>query len=141
MCPCTSCVDSPFRYPLVIEVSDLWLLILSSDGIRLTNLLAEDEVFEQSRASLPCLEAVLFLEWPSNVAGQVVSLVVVKFELSHELSRASSSRGVLIPSDGRMVCWKLTGIACHVRTDSIAKAVAGGESREVSRSNHADEAD
>lgn len=100
-----------------------------------TNLLTEDEVFEQSRTSLPCLETVLVLERSANVAGQVVPLIIIQFELSHELARASSSRRRVIPSDGGMVRRKLS-IACHIRTDSIAKAVAGGESREVPRSNH-----
>jgi hypothetical protein len=110
--------------------------VLAGRDDQVTDLLTEDEVFKQGRSALPCFKAVLILEGASHITGQVASFVVIELELGKEFVCASGRRGRIIPSDRRVMCWKFTSIVLHVRTSSVAEAIAGGEGREESSSNH-----
>lgn len=64
-------------YPLMVKVGDL---------------LAENEVFQQGRASFSGFEAFLILDWTANIRAEV-SLAIIDLKFGHMVTRAVVTSG------------------------------------------------
>lgn len=115
MCASTAGVDSTLRDLYAWSDSEPWLANRIDSYpfmIEALDLLAEDEVLEQSRTTLAHAEAVLIFDGTTCIGGQV-RVIVVEVELGHELLRGS----------GSIVRRGITGVklAGHIRTGGIGE--------------------
>lgn len=93
--------------------------------IKTLNLLAEDEILQESGPTLPSLQAVLVFDGTANIRGHE-SVLVVQIEVGQEIFSARSSISLVTTMQARC-------LACHVGTRSIGNA---NDARQEGKSTH-----
>jgi hypothetical protein len=98
--------------------------------VKSLDLLAEDEILEQSRTTLACLETVLVFNGTTDVRGQVC-ILVIQIELGEEFFSGGS-----IPIIATFDAVRTAGdVACHIRTSGIGNT---NQAREKGERMHRD---
>jgi hypothetical protein len=93
--------------------------------IKTLDLLAEDEILQESGPTLSSLQAVLVFDGTANIRGQE-SVLVVQIEIGQEIFSACS--GIPLVTTMQARC-----LTRHVRTGSIGYA---NEARKEGKSTH-----